>query len=130
MKLVISEAKTGKSYQVEISEDKQAFVVGKKMGEKLDGSHFNANGYEFEITGGSDSSGFPMRKDIYGARKTRAYLSGGIGFKPKRDGERRKKMVRGNEVSSDMSQVNVKVIVNGEKPLGELFGKKTGDKKE
>lgn len=134
MKLVISDPKTGKSYQVELAEDKRAFLVDKRMGDKIEGRLIGAEGYELEITGGSDGSGFPMRKDIYGSRKIKAYLTGGNGFNPKRKGERRKKMVRGNTVSLDLAQVNLKVTKVeskvGSKKLDELFGKKQEEKKE
>lgn len=130
MKLVISDQKTGKSYQVELAEDKKAFLVEKRMGDSIEGALIGAEGYTLEITGGSDKSGFPMRDDIYGSRKVRAYLKSGIGFNPKHDGERRKKMVRGNTISEDISQVNLKVTKQGAKPLEELFGKKKEEKKE
>lgn len=124
MKLVISDPKTGKSYQTEIGEDKTAFLIDKKIGETVEGTFVNADGYELQITGGSDGSGFPMRKDIYSGRKVKAFLSGGVGFRPKRQGERRKKMVRGNSVSDEIVQVNLKVVKAGGKSLEELFGKK------
>lgn len=130
MKLVISDIKTGKSFQVELAEDKKAFLLEKKIGDKLEGGLIGADGYELEVTGGSDRSGFPMRNDIYGNRKVKAYLSGGSGFNPKNKGERRKKMVRGNTVSEDISQVNLKVIKTGGKKLEELFGKKKEEEKK
>ncbi|MDD5022972.1 MAG: 30S ribosomal protein S6e [Candidatus ainarchaeum sp.] len=130
MKLVISEPKTGKSYQVELSEDKKAFLLDKKIGEKVEGSLIGADGYEMEITGGSDDSGFPMRNDIYGSRKVRAHLGKGVGYRPESKGEKKKKMVRGNAVSSETSQVNMRVMKEGSKKLEELFGKPKEEKKE
>ncbi|MBI2079141.1 hypothetical protein HYT84_00120, partial [Candidatus Micrarchaeota archaeon] len=42
-------------------------------------------------------------------------------FPAERAGERRKKMVRGTVYSTDMVQVNLKVIQAGPTPLGEIF---------
>ncbi len=148
MKVVISNTKTGKSYNVEVPEDKQVFLLDKKIGETLDGGPLGIEGYSLEITGGSDRSGFPMRKDIYGTRKIKAFLGSGVGFNlgnkgtrmvkkgekkvkiAKRKGERRKKMIMGNTVSSEIVQINTKIVKEGPKPLQELFGKKTEEKKE
>ncbi|MBN2478442.1 30S ribosomal protein S6e [Candidatus Micrarchaeota archaeon] len=129
MKLVVSDAETGKTYQTELEEEKTAYVKGKKMGEKIEGNLVGAPGYIFEITGGSDKSGFPMRADIPGSRKVRAFLGSGPGFNPKEKGERKKKMVMGNEISEQIVQINTKVVQKGQQPLEELFGKKE-EKKE
>jgi small subunit ribosomal protein S6e len=129
MKLIVSDPESGKSYNVEVPEAKKAYLLGKRMGEEVEGALLGVEGYSFVITGGSDNCGAPMRKDISGTRKMQAYLSGGAGFKPKRSGERKKKSVRGNEVSEEITQVNVQVSKKGSKPLEELIGKKE-EKKE
>lgn len=129
MKLVISDPKSGKTYQADVDKSKEVELAGKKIGDSLDGGVFGAAGYSFEITGGSDTSGFPLRKDIGGTRKLSALLSGGAGFNPSRDGERKKKMVRGNTIAADTSQVNVKVLQAGATALEQLFPKKEGEKK-
>ena len=129
MKIVISDSKTGKSYQAEIVKDNEAQVVGKKIGESIDGSLVGAPGYTLELTGGSDASGFPMRRDVMGVRKSKLLLTDGVGFNAEQKGERRRKLVRGNTYSSDMAQVNAKVMKAGPTPLDELFGKKEEEKK-
>ncbi len=59
-----------------------------------------------------------MRKDIHGPVKKKILVSKrGIGFKPKRKGEKRRKTVRGNEITADMTVVNVKVVKYGESAL-------------
>ena len=68
-----------------------------------------------KLTGGSDKNGFPMKKDVEGPRRIKSLLSGGIGFKPKRDGQRRRKTVRGNTVSDDIVQINTIVAQKGKK---------------
>lgn len=110
----------GQSKLVEIDEKKFRFE-GMKIGDIIKGGVIGFPNYEFKITGGSDSSGFPMRKDVHGPVKKRILVSKrGIGYKPKRKGEKRRKTVRGNEVTHDMTMINLKVIKYGE---AELFKK-------
>ncbi len=119
MRAVVS-TKDGKSKQIEIPEDRQNSLFGKKIGDTLDGSVLGFQGVKIKITGGSDKDGFPMRPDFPGMRRKRVLLTGGVGFKPKREGLRKKKNIRGNTISNDISQVNF-VVVEGsiEEPKGE-----------
>lgn len=123
MKLVVSDPKTGRTVQVEVPEDKRLLFSGKKIGEGFSGDDFGLAGYELKLTGGSDDSGFPMRQSISGTRKLRSLVSTGPGFNPKRHGERRKKMFRGNTYSPDITQVNAVVSKQGAKTLDEMFPK-------
>ena len=108
----------GSSKLIEIDEKKSRLFEGKKIGESINGGLIGFPNYEFVITGGSDSSGFPMRKDVHGPVKKRILVSKrGIGYKPQRKGEKRRKMVRGNEISFDMTLINLKVIKYGETEL-------------
>ena len=107
----------GLSKLIEIDEKKFRFE-GMKIGEIIKGGLIGFPNYEFQITGGSDASGFPMRKDVHGPVKKRILVSKrAIGYKPKRKGEKRRKMVRGNEVSYDMTLLNLKVVKYGETEL-------------
>ena len=110
----------GLSKLIEIDEKKFRFD-GMKIGDIIKGGLIGFANYEFEITGGSDSSGFPMRKDVHGPVKKRILVSKkGIGYKPQRKGEKKRKMVRGNEISHDMTLINLKIAKYGE---AELFKK-------
>ena len=110
----------GLSKLIEIDEKKFRFE-GMKIGEIIKGGLIGFANYEFEITGGSDSSGFPMRKDVHGPVKKRILVSKrGIGYKPRRKGEKRKRTVRGNEITHNMTLINMKVVKYGE---AELFKK-------
>ncbi len=125
-KIVIGDPNTKKSYQVEL--DKTNLLIGKKIGESIDGSILGLDGYELRITGGSDITGNPMRMDVDGSVSKRLLLSKGIGFRSKRRGERRKKRVHGNEISSRIVQVNMKVVKSGSKPIDQLL--KPAEKEE
>jgi small subunit ribosomal protein S6e len=127
-RLVISDPKLKKAYQIEMKAPDSEKLIGKKLGDKINGELVNAHGFEFEITGGSDKEGFPMRKDIRGTKRIRAILTGGTGFRPKAKGERRRRSVRGNQISEDIIQINMKVTKEGSKPLGVALGKE--EKKE
>jgi small subunit ribosomal protein S6e len=104
-----AEAFQAKAWQLVLDEAKARTFIGLKIGDKVDASIIGLKG-ELVITGGSDSSGFPMRPDIHGGVKVKVLLSGPPGFKPRKKGERRRKTVRGNTITPDIVQINVKWI--------------------
>jgi small subunit ribosomal protein S6e len=118
-KLVISEGE--KSHQVEVEAAESKKLNGLSIGEEFDASLVGLTGYKLQITGGSDKNGFPMKKDVDGSRRIKSLLAGGIGFNPKRDGQRRRKTVRGNTVSDDIVQINTVVTQKGEKEISEIL---------
>lgn len=109
MRAVISTS-DGKTRQLEVPEDRQSALYGKKIGEVLDGSLLGFSNAKLKITGGSDKDGFPMRNDFPGMRRKRVLLTSGVGFQPERDGVRKKKNIRGNTIGEDISQVNFFVV--------------------
>ncbi len=121
MKLVVSDKKTGKSYPIEVAEDKKGLFIGKKIGDKFPGDEFGLFGYTLELTGGSDLSGIPMRPDLSGSRKAKLLLSGGAGFHPTRKGARKKKMVRGSHYTADNAQVNAAISAYGQSAPDQLI---------
>ena len=118
-KLIISEGENSHQLEVEAAESKK--IVGLKIGDEFDASPVGLKGYTLKITGGSDKNGFPMKKDVEGPRRIKSLLSGGIGFKPIREGQRRRKTVRGNTISDDIVQINAVVQTKGEKSIDELL---------
>lgn len=128
-KLVISDPKTRKSYSREVPQE-TSMLSGKKIGEAIEGNPVGLAGFRLEITGGSDKEGFPMRKDVDGIARKKILLSSPPGYHPEREGERRRRSIRGNTVSADIVQVNLKVVEHGKHNLDELFGKKAEEKKE
>ncbi len=125
-KFVVSHSK--KSWQVE-KDQKDCPLVGKKIGETFGADFLGLNGYELQITGGSDKDGFPMRKDVEGMIKARIVVESGPGFRPAKEGERKRKTLRGNTISADTTQINCRVAKTGEKSLEETLGE-PGKKKE
>jgi small subunit ribosomal protein S6e len=119
-KVVVSEKE--KSVQMEVEASKTKKLVGLALGEEFDGDIVGLEGYTLKITGGSDKNGFPMKKDLSGPRRVRSLVSGGIGYKPTRDGERRRKTFRGNTISEDIVQISTIVTKAGAKSLDEITG--------
>ena len=120
----------GKVQNLEVEGDRAQPLLGKSVGEIVDGQALGLQGMKLEITGGSDKDGFPMRSDLKGGRKARLLLSGGVGFRVKRKGERRKKSVRGNLITDQTVQLNMVVVEAGEKKLEELFPPKPKEEKK
>lgn len=117
-KIVLSDPKTGKSFQREVKEQDAEFFKGKKVGETVSGDHFGLAGYEFIITGGSDDSGFPMRKDVPLAGKKKILAVSGVGLKKSRAGMRVRKTVAGNTIYDGTAQINLKITKYGKEKLG------------
>ena len=122
-KIVVSDTEARKTYQTEIDQTKAAGVIGKKIGEEINGDVFGLSGYTLKITGGSDKDGFPMHPSVRGPGRKRVLLAGPPGFHPKIKGQRKRKTVCGDTVSESTMQINMKVAKKGEKPLAEMLGK-------
>ena len=127
-KAVINDTKDGKSYQVTVTGHHANSLIGKKIGDSIDGIFVGLPGYKLMITGGSDKDGFPMRRDLPGPRRKRLLVSKSIGFRADEGGLRRKKQFRGNTVSPESVQVNLKIVQHGSKSVAELVTKE--EKKE
>jgi len=121
MIVVISDTKDGKSYQAEVPKERESSLIGRKVGESIDGGSLGAAGYTLLITGGSDQAGYPMRGDVSGPRRMQVLLSSGPGYNSDANGARRTRNVRGNTISDEIQQVNLKVTTAGSKPLLEIF---------
>lgn len=119
-KLVISDPETGKAIQYELDDVKTNALVGKQVGEIVEGDVLGLPGYKLKITGGSDTAGFPIRSDVHGSGKKRILISGPPGFQSDRKGMSKRKTVRGRELSPEISQVNMRVEEKGSTSLEEL----------
>ncbi len=122
LKLVINDTKTGKSYPKVFDLD----LSGNKIGDKIQGDSIGLKGYELQITGGSDTAGFPMRSDIETTTRKRALLTSGAGIRrketKKKNGIKIRKAVRGNTISNQIIQVNMKVVKYGSDEIEKALG--------
>src|SRR3989338_2727114 len=119
-KLCISD-QSGKTFQKEVKDANARPFIGLNIGESIKGDSFELGGYEFQITGGSDYCGFPMRRGILGQRK-KISIYGGTGFRGSDKGIKKRKTVCGHKIHDNISQINLKVLKAGAKKLSELFG--------
>lgn len=126
-KIIISDPEKGNSKVVELEETRAVPLIGRKIGEMIDGSVVDLPGHKVQITGGSDKDGFPIRQNVHGGVRRRVVLSGGVGFNPQNDGERRRKTVRGNVITDEIVQLNMKIV---EKPKQPKERKKKKEKEE
>ncbi|MEM2999405.1 MAG: 30S ribosomal protein S6e [Candidatus Bathyarchaeia archaeon] len=115
-KVIVSDPETGTSKVVELEETRAAPFIGRKIGEKVDGSIVDLPAHKLQITGGSDKDGIPMRANVHGGGRRKVIISGGTGFNPKREGERRRKTVRGNIITDEIVQINAKIVEKPQKP--------------
>lgn len=122
MKMVLADPKTAKSYKIELDAAKEKEMVGKTIGMETDASIIGLPGYKMKITGGTDKSGFVMRSDLPGPAKRKILGATGLGFSPKINGQRRRKFIRGNEISTDTAQINAKIVGYGDKKIEKLLG--------
>jgi len=112
-KVIVSDPANSKSKVVELEGARAVPLIGRRLGESIDGSVVGMSGVKLQIRGGSDKDGFPMRPNIHGGVRIGVVLSEGVGFHPDREGERQRKTIRGNTITEEIVQVNMKVL---EKP--------------
>ncbi len=131
-------------FKINISEKGKAFhidseseaLVGKQLNDKISGIDVSPelSGYEFQITGASDKSGFPVSNEVEGIGLKGILIGYGVGlkkrarregkkkrsnFKPK--GLRMRRKARGKIISPEIMQINLKVLKEGGKKLSEIF---------
>lgn len=127
MAFKINVSDKGKTLKLEIETES---LIRSKIGDKVKGESFapDLEGYELEITGSSDSSGFPGIKGNTGGHLRKILLrKGDKGMNNKRKGIRLKKSVRGEEISEKTVQINMKVIKEGNKKFEDLLPKKEAE---
>jgi small subunit ribosomal protein S6e len=126
-KIIVSDPETGTSKVVELADTRASPLIGKKIGEVMDGAPVDLPGHKIQVTGGSDKDGFPMRPSVHGGVRRRIVLSSGVGLNPTNEGMRRRKTIRGNVITDEIVQINMKIV---ERPKQAKEAKKQKEKKE
>lgn len=119
--VAVADPDDGVTRQIDVSGQDANRFIGKSLGEEVDGGAVGLSGYTLELTGGSDDAGRPMRADVGGSALRSILVTGGTGYNPSRDGERRRVTVRGAEVSDATRQINAKITARGDEPVDELL---------
>merc|ERR1711911_216005 len=106
MKLNISYPATGAQKLVDIEDEKKVRIFyEKRMGAEVEVDSLGDEwkGYVFRIAGGTDKQGFPMKQGILTTGRVRLLFSKGHScYRERRDGERRRKSVRGCIVDANL----------------------------
>ena len=129
MKLVFG-LKDGRSVQKELSEDNSRTLWGKKIGDKISGDAIGFAGYEFQVSGGSDYCGFPMRRDVAGPVRKRILAVSGVGLKKIAKGIRVRKTVCGNTIHPKIAQINMRILKEGKEALAPPAAEKPAEAKK
>ncbi|KTW28018.1 40S ribosomal protein S6-B [Pneumocystis carinii B80] len=121
MKLNIAYPANGTQKLIDIDDERKLRVfMEKRMGQEVPGDLVDDQfkGYVFKITGGNDKQGFPMKQGVLLSSRVRLLLSKGHScYRPRRDGERVRKSVRGCIVSNDLSVMSLVIVKQGEKDI-------------
>lgn len=113
MKLNIASPIHGTNICTEVTGNNERLLYGKSLGDIIDAGIFNPEyaGWKVLFTGGSDKQGFPMDASINTDKRQRLLRKkGNIGYKPLRNGERKRKSVRGSVVSEETAVLCMKLI--------------------
>uniref|UniRef100_A0A2H8TH96 Small ribosomal subunit protein eS6 n=1 Tax=Melanaphis sacchari TaxID=742174 RepID=A0A2H8TH96_9HEMI len=124
MKLNVSYPATGSQKLFEIvDEHKLRVFYEKRIGTEVEVDVLGEEwkGYVLKISGGNDKQGFPMKQGVLSNVRVRLLLSKGHScYRPRRDGERKRKSVRGCIVDSNLSVLSLVVVKKGEKDIAGL----------
>jgi len=118
MKINLSYPATGCQKLIEISDElKVRPFYEKRMGQEVEadtlGDEFK--GYVLRITGGNDKQGFPMKQGVLTNQRVRLLLSKGhTCYRPRRDGERKRKSVRGCIVDGNLAVLAMAIVKKGD----------------
>lgn len=123
-KLTVSDT-AGRSVTKELKEGEANAMIGLRVGSEADAALVGLAG-KITVTGGSDKSGVPIRGDVHGGARKYVLLSKGVGLQKAESGQRVRKLVRGNQISEEIYQINCRYdgrLPAEEKAEGEDGGK-------
>ncbi|XP_030386159.1 40S ribosomal protein S6-like [Scaptodrosophila lebanonensis] len=121
MKLNIAYPASGCQKLFEVTDEhKLRIFYDKRMGAlvEVDNLGDEWKGYVLRITGGNDKQGFPMKQGVLTNTRVRLLLQKDHScYRPRRDGERKRKSVRGCIVDANMSVLSLVIVKKGEEDI-------------
>jgi small subunit ribosomal protein S6e len=116
-----AEAFRAMSWQVAVGDDVATRIAGLEIGDYVDGSLVGLKGLRLKVAGGVDATGIPMHPGVPGTGRWSILLSGPPGFRPRREGERVRKSVRGRMIpdpraerrKTSLAQLNLVIAYEG-----------------
>lgn len=121
MKFNISYSATGQQKTIEIDDEKKVRAFyDRKIGDSVEGHNLGDEykGYVFKIKGGNDKQGFPMKSGVFANHRVRVLLKpGNKCFRPRRDGERKRKSVRGMICGPDLAVIALTITQKGDQDI-------------
>ncbi|KAI6097246.1 40s ribosomal protein s6-b [Pisolithus croceorrhizus] len=121
MKLNIANPATGQQKTVEVDEERRYRIFyDKKISQEVEADSLGDEwkGYVLRVTGGNDKQGFPMKQGVLLPHRVRLLLADGHScYRPRRDGERRRKSVRGCIVGPDIAVLSLIIVKQGDNEL-------------
>lgn len=106
---------------VEIDDEHRVRVFyEKRIGQEVDGESVGDEfkGYVFKIAGGNDKQGFPMKQGVLLPTRVKLLLAKGTScYRPRRNGERKRKSVRGAIVGPDLAVLALIITKKGEQEI-------------
>lgn len=111
----------GSQKVVEIDDEHRIRVFyDKRIGQEVEGEHVGDEfkGYTFKISGGNDKQGFPMKQGVLIPNRVKLLMGKGVScYRPRRNGERKRKSVRGAIVGPDMAVLSLVITKKGDAEL-------------
>mmetsp|Transcript_126513 Transcript_126513/g.307475 ORF Transcript_126513/g.307475 Transcript_126513/m.307475 type:complete len:236 (+) Transcript_126513:57-764(+) len=118
MKLNLANPATGAMKVLDVDDEKVLVnFYDKRIAQEVDGAVMGDEfkGYIFKIAGGNDKQGFPMMQGVLTAGRVRLLMQKGFCYyRPRRDGERKRKSVRGCIVGADLAVLNLVLVKQGD----------------
>merc|ERR1712053_49120 len=125
-KFNVADPQTGSQRTFEVDDDKRLrFVLDKRIAQEVNGAILGDQfqDYTFKITGGIDKQGFPMRQGILVPDRVRLLLRESKGYILQKDGDRKRRSVRGCIVSREIAVVNMTIFRRGKEPIPDVTDK-------
>jgi len=118
MKFNIANPATGAQKLLDVDDEKRFRIFyDKKIAQEVPGDSLGDEwkGYIFRITGGNDKQGFPMKQGVLLPYRVKLLLGDGHScYRERRNGERRRKSVRGCIVGPDIAVLSLVIVKQGE----------------